>query len=164
MITNTGETQNALKCNPNPCSTCPYRKDTPPGIWAREEYEKLPAWDHEMAFAGIFLCHTDSAALCRGWIEVHERNISVRIAMFKVEWTPENREPTRVPLYASGMAAMRAGLSGVVKPSRTAKKAIAGILTRRARKANSVVKRTENHLAALDNPKSASLRETGGKP
>jgi hypothetical protein len=33
-----------------------------------------------------------------------------------------------------------------------------------SRKAKSVLNGTENHLADRDNPKSASLRETGGQP
>lgn len=124
-----------LKCNPNPCSTCPYRRDVPSGIWDREEYEKLPQWDHEMAFAGTFLCHTDPAAICRGWMEVHERNMSVRLAMFRVEWTEANRKPTKIPLYRSGLAAMRAGLRALARPSGDAKKAITSILERRERHA-----------------------------
>jgi hypothetical protein len=34
-----------LKCGNSPCSSCPYKRDTPPGIWAEHEYEKLPAYD-----------------------------------------------------------------------------------------------------------------------
>jgi hypothetical protein len=28
-----------------PCSTCPYRRDAPSGLWAASEYDLLPGLD-----------------------------------------------------------------------------------------------------------------------
>lgn len=114
-----------LQCSPDPCGSCPYRRDTPAGVWAAEEYAKLPAWDDQMAFAGTFLCHSaniggSSNTVCRGWLEVHERNMSVRLACFRIEWNEKNRRATKVPLYRSGIEAARAGMRGVKRPSRRA--------------------------------------------
>lgn len=109
-----------LNCAPNPCNTCPYRKDTPPGIWAREEYDKLPRWDDPMSFAGTFICHNDPDSVCRGWLEVHYDNMNVRMQCFHIKWTEANKKPCDVELYASGAEARRAGIKGIKKPSREA--------------------------------------------
>ena len=112
-----------LGCAANPCSSCPYRKDTPPGVWAAEEYEKLPAWDDPLRLdAGVFLCHKgDRKLVCRGWLEVHHENIGVRLALLRnIIDLGAHREPTKVPLYKSGRAACAAGLRGVKRPSKKA--------------------------------------------
>lgn len=110
-----------LKLNPNPCDTCPYRKDTPSGIWAREEYEKLPKWDNPHNFAGIFHCHNQTAdrpTVCRGWLEVHEANLQVRLTVaMHIEFDEHNIKPTPVPLHESGAAAMEAGMRRIENPS-----------------------------------------------
>lgn len=120
---------NDLKCAPDPCASCPYRRDTPAGVWAAEEYAKLPAWDNEQAFAGTFLCHSaniggSSNTVCRGWLEVHNRNMSVRMASFRIDWNEDNSKPTKIPLYLSGAIAARAGMRGVRKPGKAAKTVI----------------------------------------
>src|SRR5438094_1575 len=90
--------QAKLLCLQNPCTSCPYRRDTPPGIWHREEYNKLPAWDDERALKGLFLCHQNEKAICRGWLEVHWNNWSVRLAtMTQIDMS--NYKPTKVALY-----------------------------------------------------------------
>jgi hypothetical protein len=123
-----------LGCAPNPCNSCPYRRDTPSGIWAKEEYDKLPAWDEQWGGGGVFLCHNAPDSLCRGWLEVHHRNIGVRLASCGVKWTAENSEPTKVPLYASGAEARKAGIRGIKNPSKKAIRKIDQILERRARR------------------------------
>ena len=94
-----------LHLNPNPCDTCPYRKDTPSGIWHESEYKKLPAWDNPMAFAGVFHCHSQTEerqTVCRGWLEVHHDNLQVRLCVAtQIEFNEHNGEPTKVPLYPS---------------------------------------------------------------
>lgn len=122
-----------LQCLPNPCSTCPYRRDTPPGVWAREEYEKLPAFDEQWTVS-TFLCHNGAKpnnTVCRGWLEVHDQNIGVRMASFKIVWTAANKRPTSVPLYASGKQARDFGLRGIGKPSTKARAAIAKLVARK---------------------------------
>ena len=32
---------NKQEVRSQPCSSCPYRKDVPSGVWAHHEYEKL---------------------------------------------------------------------------------------------------------------------------
>lgn len=114
-----------LACPGTPCASCPYRKDTPPGVWAASEYRKLPAWDEPMNFAGVFLCHTANlggrAAVCRGWLETHERNLGVRMAMMDgtIDMTGVTG-PCGVKLYKSGAEACAAGLRGVPRPSKKA--------------------------------------------
>lgn len=129
---------NKFTVAPNPCATCPYRKDTPSGIWAQEEYDKLPEWDEPMALRGVFLCHngckdTKDKMLCRGWFEVHRDNISVKLAEFKTELTKANRKPTKVPLYASGAEARAAGMAEIELPSDEAFEAMGKITEKRER-------------------------------
>jgi hypothetical protein len=132
----------------DPCDSCPYRRDTPPGVWDRSEYEKLPTWDtdgnltHEQTLeqisSGIFLCHqfdpnAKQPTLCRGWLEVHQNNLAVRMVMFRTDFRGHN-EPTKIPLYQSGAEACKAGLKGVRKPSTPAKIVIEKITRKRSRK------------------------------
>ncbi|WP_067904162.1 DUF6283 family protein [Nocardia vaccinii] len=63
---------------PRPCSSCPYRRDAPSGVWDAEEYEKLRLYDLDMAFQPprLFQCHQadfDSGVrrLCAGWAGCH---------------------------------------------------------------------------------------------
>lgn len=119
-----------LHAAPRPCSTCPYRRDTPPGIWHPDEYAKLPlydepAWDgqqlshdHELA---LFHCHQETAThvptVCRGWLHVHADSVAVRLGIGMGQLTIEQRdaEPL-VDLYATGAEAAAAGLAGCDNP------------------------------------------------
>jgi len=125
-----------FKINPEPCSSCPYRRDTPPGIWDREEYDKLPAWDDEKNMAaGAFLCHQGQRQfLCRGWSEVHHRNWAVRIALLQCAPPPGGWKPCAAPLYETGAKARLAGLRGIKKPGKAARQTIAKLIKARAEK------------------------------
>jgi hypothetical protein len=131
--------QESIPALDNPCNTCPYRKDTPPGVWHRAEYDKLPAWDgtemHEMN-TDLFMCHSanlaGNKAICRGWLEVHSENKGVRINMMTGRITVPNTTPTTVELYESGREARRAGIRGVRKPSKKAVSAITKLVRARA--------------------------------
>lgn len=119
---------------PRPCSTCPYRRDTPPGIWAPEEYAKLPPYDDNLAW-GTFLCHlttsTGVETVCRGWLAVHAESVAARLAVLRGELTNEQRyAPVDVPLYSSGAEACEAGMAGVPEPDEAAKAAVARLLRR----------------------------------
>lgn len=121
--------QETLAMNREPCASCPYRRDTPPGIWAAEEYRKLPAWDTQFGGNGVFLCHhtpqIERKTVCRGWLVVHGDNITARLtAMSGVELTEENKKMTVAPLYRSGAEACKAGLRGVARPPEKAKAVI----------------------------------------
>lgn len=126
-----------LYCAPNPCDTCPYKRDTPPGIWSREEYEKLRTFDTVKRFlpgnphpvylptaeiATVFHCHqenrTGADTVCRGWVGTHNDSVFVRFAMMRGVLRPGDVpygvDPT---LYATGTEACEAGLAGVEEPS-----------------------------------------------
>ena len=124
-----------LGCAANPCSSCPYRKDTPAGVWAAEEYKKLPEWDKPMTL-GVFMCHQGNRRLaCRGWLEVHHENIGVRLALMRGAIDlGKHPEPTKVPLYKSGAEACKAGLKGVHRPSRKAQEVIVKLTVKLDRK------------------------------
>lgn len=111
---------------PNPCPTCPYRRDVPSGVWAEQEYVRLKEFDDQRKISA-FLCHNGGSdpktnrTLCRGWVEVHNQNWGVRLALCQVEWNDANSKPTKVPLYKSGAQAMKAGLRKLNQPSREAR-------------------------------------------
>lgn len=119
------ESKEPLRCHAKPCASCPYRRDTPAGVWAADEYRKLPAYDDQFGGGGIFLCHHSSTAkeksVCRGWFEVHERNITRRLAVMTGKIVVEGECPCDVPLYDSGAEACRAGIRGVRRPSKAAR-------------------------------------------
>lgn len=111
------------------CSTCPYRKDTLPGIWAARHYEQLRVYD-EIEGAGpqlpdclaVFHCHqanvTGKPVVCRGWLSTHRESVAVRLACALRVLDPGDvpREPEDC-YYASGSEAADAGLAGVKNPS-----------------------------------------------
>jgi hypothetical protein len=111
-----------------PCNTCPYRTDTPLGIWAPEEYAKLAQYDRDEPLPP-FLCHqttsTGKEIGCRGWLAVHAGSVSVRLAILRGQITAEDRDAgTDVSLYPSGAKAAAVGLRGVRRPRADAVRAI----------------------------------------
>jgi hypothetical protein len=128
-----------MALNPTPCSSCPYRKDCPPGIWAKEEYQKLREFDGFPGRVATFLCHQSSATgiltLCRGWLSVHRDGIAVRVLLAKGEVTESQvyAEP-KVELYASGNEAADAGERGIRQPGERAKRMAARLLEKKAAK------------------------------
>ncbi len=128
-------TEKLLVAN-RPCNTCPYRCDTPSGVWAVEEYLKLPGYDNNTNL-GTFLCHQTNATgrttVCRGWLSVHAESVAARMAVLNGSVTDEERlAPSEVELYPSGLAAGRAGLKGVRRPSREARASIDRLARSRA--------------------------------
>lgn len=126
-----------LVCPPTPCSTCPYRRDTPAGIWHPDEYRKLAGYDRDHPFPALatFHCHqemtTGKPTMCRGWLAVHGDIPAVRIAVIRGEIPAEDVDrPVSVPLYASGREACAAGLKGVRRPGKAARVAIAKLAAR----------------------------------
>lgn len=129
---------------PTPCTTCPYRRDVPSGIWDRSEYEKLPAYDHrdfgESPMA-VFHCHQEpmigKPTVCHGWLSVHPDCIAVRMARFSGLITKEHM--AQIPIkpdpkpYDSGQQAYRAGIKGIRRPGKKAEAAVRGLLKRKAK-------------------------------
>ncbi len=121
-----------------PCSTCPYRRDTPPGIWSADEYRKLPQYDdayQPVPALAVFRCHqqngTGVPTVCRGWLAVHPDSPAVRLAILTGELTRAQRDtPVDVALYDSGQEACLAGLAAIARPSTKALRAQARLLRR----------------------------------
>jgi hypothetical protein len=46
----------------------------PSGIWAAEEYDKLPLYDGETFEQAphLFMCHQRDGSLCGGWLACHD--------------------------------------------------------------------------------------------
>lgn len=115
---------------PEPCGSCPYATKTPPGVWAREEYEKLLDYSGEVSPDSIpclhmFLCHQTHAlgqeTLCRGWLTVERESLAVRVLLIRKLVTVEQVFANVItPLYASGEEAARAGIAGVLHPGEAA--------------------------------------------
>ena len=125
-----------------PCGTCPYRRDVPAGVWAADEYAKLPRYDADTAYQppNLFLCHQVDGHLCAGWVGCHGGGqlLAVRIAALTGGMDSDAIQATvnytcPVPLFESGAAAAAYGRSGVADPEVPAQRAIAKLLTRRGR-------------------------------
>jgi hypothetical protein len=119
-----------------PCTTCPYRRDVPAGIWHADEYAKLPRYDGEtfeqLEGTALFFCHQQDGNLCAGWLGCHDPAELLALRLHRV--TPETfayRSP--IPLFASGAEAAAHGMAGIEAPPEAARRAIAKIERRRAR-------------------------------
>jgi hypothetical protein len=123
----------------NPCGTCPYRRDVPSGVWAAEEYAKLPPYDNDTSAQplGVFHCHQQDGRICAGWAGTHDMNqsLALRLAASTRNLAPEVVEAvldytTEVPLFDTGAEAAEHGLAEVDEPGEKARKKI-DHLTRR---------------------------------
>lgn len=111
-----------FQCVSRPCASCPYRKDVPSGVWAKEEYDKLRRFDTQppgqVPATGVFLCHTDRERLCRGWLTVHSDSVAVRILLrFRQITRRTVYAPVDVPLFSSGAEAADHGVRDITHPS-----------------------------------------------
>jgi hypothetical protein len=103
-----------------PCSSCPYRRDVPSGVWARHEYEKLIEFDAptgDQPFA-TFACHATPDHTCHGWAVVHSnRGPEYELLGLRV-WPPVGEIPeAAVPLFESGTEAAEHGMADIETPS-----------------------------------------------
>jgi hypothetical protein len=111
---------------PNPCDSCPYRRDVPSGVWSAAEYQKLPEFDlptGDQPFA-VFQCHqndrdSDKARLCAGWVAVHGEDLmALRIGVLQGRLDASIFDyATKVPLFESGAAACDHGMRDIEHPS-----------------------------------------------
>jgi hypothetical protein len=117
----------------NPCGSCPYRRDVPSGVWAEEEYERLPAYDRPTAeqSPSIFLCHQQDGRLCAGWTACHdmEGNLGLRMAVLAGHIDPEDLDEildytTTVPLFDSGADAAAHGMANIESPDDRARRVV----------------------------------------
>lgn len=126
-----------------PCSSCPYRKDVPSGVWDASEYEKLPEFDRPTFEqpAGTFACHQDNGHLCSGWVACHdmEQNLGLRIAIAQEHIDADHMDEildyeTPVELWESGQAARDHGMKEIDDPSDAAIEVAEKLLYKRSLK------------------------------
>lgn len=125
-----------------PCGSCPYRRDVPSGVWADEEYAKLPPYDqptHEQPMAAFF-CHQQDGRLCAGWVAVHDmvESIGLRLAVLAGHVDADDLDAildyeTDVPLFASGAEAAEHGRREVDVPGAQAVRTIQRLERKRSR-------------------------------
>lgn len=120
---------------PTPCVACPYKKDVPSGVWAEEEYDKLPLYDAETPAQPFepFACHAAPDHYCHGWAVCHSNRgrpfelISLRLA--GVTDIPD----AGVPLFSSGQEASDHGKRNIERPGEDARLTQERLLKRHAR-------------------------------
>jgi hypothetical protein len=135
-------TKKLYTCAKSPCKTCPYRRDVPSGLWAKEEYKKLPTYDGEVFeqleknALGRFDCHQRDGHMCAGWIAVHgaANLLALRLTRNVAPEVFEYKSP--VPVFGSGAEAAKHGMRDIKKPGPEALKAIARLNRKRARDGN----------------------------
>lgn len=127
---------------PRPCGSCPYRRDVPSGVWAEDEYEKLPEFDEETARQphAVFLCHQQDGRLCAGWCGTHDmaNSLGLRVAVLTGRVAAEDVDAildyeTDVPLFASGAEAAAHGMAESDAPGEKAVETIVKLERRRGR-------------------------------
>lgn len=107
----------------NPCASCPYRQDVPSGLWAEEEYVKLPQYDlpTHMQPMAVFQCHQRNGHACSGWVACHDmdNNMAVRVshAMGHLDAADFVDYETDVPVFESGSEAAEHGMADITAPS-----------------------------------------------
>lgn len=120
-----------------PCSSCPFRRDCPSGLWAAAEYGSLAAYvgdtgQQAMAGAvGVLRCHQGRDELCAGWCAVHGNDESLALRMAAAAGLADPDEvrdyTTDVPLFSSGAEAAEHGKRDIRHPSAAARAAGAKI-------------------------------------
>ena len=120
------------------CNTCPYRRDTPSGIWSPEEYKKLADFDKpSMSPEGVpnpnmfatFHCHQENATgrptVCRGWVWTHGDTVGFRMAVITglIDSFDPNlpREDESGIYYDTGVEACEAGMRDIEEPGLAAR-------------------------------------------
>ncbi len=130
-----------MKIRARPCSSCPYRTDVPPGIWAPGEYEKILVFDLPTVSQpqSVFVCHSDPEKACSGWATCHENRghenelLALRLLALRPSRAAELPEHD-VKVFPSAKVAALHGLSGVEDPPPEAVVAMAKVTRLHARK------------------------------
>lgn len=135
-----------LKPGNRPCTSCPFRRDVPSGVWSASEYDKLPQYDgpiYEQAMAGagrLFMCHQQDGKLCAGWVGCFNMydNFAVRVHADEVDPDVYDYQ-SPVPLFESGAEAAEHGKRDIRNPSPDAIRAAEMITQVRERTGHPVV-------------------------
>lgn len=100
-----------------PCPSCPYVKNTPSGIWHKDEYAKLPEYDRPTAQQpfGIFMCHQQNGCLCGGWLATHDADHLLALRLQRVDESAYDYDPD-VECFSSGQEAYEHGIAGIDNP------------------------------------------------
>ncbi len=105
------------------CFSCPYRKDVPSGVWAEEEYDKLPLYDELTPLQPFvpFACHASPEAFCHGWAVCHtSRGNEYDLIALRLVGCPPIPKPS-TPLFSSGAEAAAHGKKDLESPGAYAK-------------------------------------------
>jgi hypothetical protein len=127
-----------LKVTGRACSSCPYLRSHPSGVWSRDEYEKLRLYDtgHEVPCPNAdgtpatvrvpelatFWCHqtnrTGQPTACRGWLSAHRSHAAVNLAMAFGAIRPEDipTEDESDIYFQTGTEAAENGLRDIDAP------------------------------------------------
>lgn len=128
------------------CQTCPYKRDTPSGIWSPEEYIKLAALDAEPTMETLasgkamttFHCHQENATgtptACRGWVWTHGHTMGMRLALMNGLIDPADLpvEDESHLYYTTGVQACAAGMADIDEPGPEARALMDKLLERGA--------------------------------
>lgn len=126
----------AIRPRTRPCSSCPYRRDVPSGLWTAAEYDRLPPFDGdtgEQAMAGafgLFHCHQQPQHLCAGWTGCHDmqHNLAVRMHARDLDIDAVLGYESPVPLFTSGAEAAAHGKRDLAAPGPAARRKIRQLL------------------------------------
>jgi hypothetical protein len=131
---------------PSPCTSCPYRRDTPAGIWSSEEYDKLRVYDEPddpYNPPGVFACHYNDPGdqrlrVCSGWAHVHGPGSPLGLRYSVVSGQISQADASAVigyvspvAMFGSGAEAADHGQSRIDNPDTAARTMIARIVARR---------------------------------
>lgn len=131
-----------LKPRRRPCASCPYRQDVPSGLWATEEYDKLPGYDGSIAeqatagALGLFFCHQQDGNLCAGWVGCHDmrNSLAVRVRADRLDLDAVLGYRSPVPLFTSGREAAEHGQRDINEPGEAARRKIRQLVNQRDRR------------------------------
>lgn len=115
-----------------PCGSCPYRRDVPSGIWAAEEYAKLPLFDGDtwQQDQHLFRCHQQTGKLCAGWLGCHGPKQLLALRMYEVEASVYSYV-CPVPVFSSGAEAAAHGMRDIKAPDPRASRMVEGLIRKR---------------------------------